>query len=98
MDTLEINGAKESKALVFTVFGHLEKLLNCEPLVFYELVQLCRDRAHVPFGAIGERLVELRLASGQDGRYFVHDSVRNITLGCTSGDGMDLALSPPEAA
>jgi hypothetical protein len=62
-------------------------LFETEPVAFYELVQLCRDPEHKLFGNTGDKLKSLSLIqdNGQS-----HNSVREIVLKYTDGDGLDM--------
>ena len=82
------NGAEEALQLVHVAMVSLKKLINDEPIVFYELVMCCRDRNHVPFGNTAEKLQARAL-------FPIHDSIRNVVLSSVVGDGLDMALGNP---
>ena len=93
------NGIEEAKPLVAVVMLSLESLFKeGKGIVFYELVEICKDSNHKPWGtAIGEDLKNLSLASEVDGKWLVHDSIRNIVLSAAEGEGLDLRLVNPVA-
>lgn len=82
------NGTEEAKGLVATIVLALEKLMETDPLGFFELVKLCRDRDHKPFGNATDRLRDL-------GLWPIHDSIRNVVLSAVTGDDLDMALGSP---
>lgn len=67
----------------------LQSLIEDEPIAFYELVMLCRNPSHEPFGNTGQKLVD-RMLVEQDGQ--PHSSIRNIVLSATVGEGLDMKL------
>ena len=86
------NGAEEAQPVVTVAMMSLNRLIQDNPIAFYEMVQVCRDPNHQPFGNTALILKDLSLMeeSGQ-----VHDSLRNIVLSATEGDGLDLTLVSP---
>ena len=86
------NGAEETKPLVVVMMGKLETLMKETPLVFYDLVMLCRDSTYQPFGGAGEDLKTLGFVNS-DGS--VHQSIRNVVLSATNSDGMEMTLGSP---
>jgi hypothetical protein len=93
------NGTEEVGALVLTTTMSVNSLLERGLAIpAYELVQLCRDGRHRPFGSCGETLEKLGLVQkGQDGSYSVHDSIRNIVLSMASGEGLEMTFGSPVA-
>jgi len=89
------NGTEEVAQLVATIMHTLREMegdmANGGPICIYELVQMCRDRNHKPFGTSGEKLERLNLINGGQ----VHDSIRNIVLSAIEGDGLDVTLGDP---
>lgn len=83
------NGAEEVKALVNVTMFSLERL---GPIEFYELVQTCRVRGHVPFGNTQSTLQSLGLLERNGVPY---DSIRNIVLSAAVGEGLELRLQSP---
>lgn len=89
------NGSKEASAAVAATMMSLNALVRDAPIVFYEMVQLCRDPGHeVWSSSILQDLMALSLV-GSDGR--VHSTVRNVVLSAVSGDGLNMRLAVPVA-
>jgi hypothetical protein len=90
------NGSEELDTLVTVTMVSLESLLQSAPIVFYELVVLCRDSNHQLFGNAGERLEELGLVTlDGTGQAQVHGSIRNVVLSAVTGDGLEMSLGSP---
>ena len=89
------NGTEEFRPLVAVTRMHINKLLESNPIALYELVELCRDRHHKPFGQTGDDLVALSLATKTSDGLMVHESIRNIVLSATSGEGMEMTIGNP---
>ncbi len=97
------NGSDEAEPLVAVITHVLEKLMDTgRGTAVYDLVQMCRDQTHKPFGINGETLKESGLvtapqAPGDD--WQVHGSVRNIVLSAIEprGDSIDFVLVNPVA-
>lgn len=104
------NGAEEAKPLVTMTMMTLNRLMDeGKSSTVYELVQLCRNGDHAlsRFDGIAERLERLNLASeiaaipfrgaNKHGgcQWKVHDSVRNIVLSATEGEGAGIRLVNP---
>jgi len=89
---------KVTMALLVTMFKFREgKPIGA--LLFYELVEFCKDSSHKFFGNMGEDLKELTLlTAASDGKYQVHESIRNIVLSAAEGEELDLCLVNPVAA
>lgn len=85
------NGAKEAEVIVKVVMISLDNLVVSNPVAAYELVEMCKDRTHKPFGNTSTVLKEFALIT-DDG---VHDSIRNIVLSAFVGDGLDMHLEYP---
>lgn len=95
METVQLkNGAEEAVPLVNVTMMSLRKLFDELPIVLYELVMLCRDSNHKPFGNCAKDLLDLNLI-GPSNR--PHNSIRNIVLSAVSGDGLDMTLGSPVA-
>ena len=95
MDVIKLkNGTEEVEPLVRVTMMSLRSLMSVNPVAFYELVELCKDRTHVLFGNTGKVLEERSLV--QNG--VVHDSVRNIVLSAVTGEGLEMRLTSPVAA
>lgn len=88
------NGAEEPAILVMSTRHSLERIFETEPIAFFELVSLCRDRSHELFGNTGEKLAAFGLVDS-NGR--VHDSVRSIVLASVEGDDWEMQLVSPLA-
>lgn len=86
------NGTHEMRALVVVTMASLDRLVTKEPMGLYELVEVCRDLTHKPWGNTGVALKELALLDPA-GR--VHESIRNIVLSATTGEGLDMTLGSP---
>jgi hypothetical protein len=85
------NGAEEAEPLVNVTMMSLRKLMEEQPIAFYEFVELCKDSKHQLFGNASEVLNRLGLIHGGA----VHDSIRNIVLSATKGDGFEMELINP---
>ena len=87
------NGAEEAEPLVRVTMMSLQDLMKKDPIGFYELVELCKDRHHKLFGNTGKELVARGLVNGGT----VHDSIRHIVLSAVKGEGLDMTLTNPIA-
>jgi len=87
-------GQPTPDVLVRTVTLSLRQLMADDPIALFELVEICRDPAHEPFGLTGPHLRAMGML-GSDGR--VHDATREIVLASVEGDGFDLRLVNPVA-
>lgn len=87
------NGSEEAKGLVAIVMLSLRSLLAEKPLVFHDLVMVCRDGTK-PWSdmtpAVDAALME------SDGR--VHDSIRHVIVSAVTGDGLDMLIGDPTEA
>jgi len=88
------NGSEEAGAMVGVVMMSLRKLVETNPIAFYELAMLSRNPHHELFGNTGKALSKLALLSA-DGH--VHNSIRNVVISAVEGDGMDMVLRSPVA-
>lgn len=85
------NGSVEAEALVEMIMRNLRDLFETDPIVFYELAHLCRDKNHDLFaGADTLRKLNLLRADGT-----VHESIRNIVVSATEIEGSDVILVDP---
>ncbi len=90
------NGTREHAPLVVVVTEHLNSLINIGMgIVVYELVEMCRDANHKPFGSTGDELKARYLVEEIDGLWRVHESTKNIVLLAVSGEGLDLTVGDP---
>lgn len=99
------NGTEEPQAVVLTTMMTLEGFMeDGKPLLLVELAQLARNplqRVDPPigarlcrFGLLERTVVEPETASGA---YKLHDSIANIVLNATEGEGGDMHLVNPIA-
>ena len=88
------HGGETPQAAVQTIMLNLRVLLDEQPIAFYELVQVCRNRDHVPFGDTAEVLTGRGLLE-RDGR--PHRVVRDVVLSAARGEEADLHLGSPLA-
>jgi hypothetical protein len=88
------NGTEVPKNLAVTVSISVEKLFDKSPIAAYELVMLCRDANHRPFGKTGKDLQDLALMD-PSGR--VHQAIRDIVLSGASGEGLGMTWTNPIA-
>lgn len=86
------NGATALSSTVTAIMLNLGAAYDQEPIAFRELVSICRDKTHVPFGNTGRKLIERGLLE-PDGR--PHDLVRDVVLSAVTGDDFDLHLGSP---
>lgn len=84
------NGATEFKPLVAATMLSLGKLLQDNPIAFYELTMKARDSKHEFFGNVGSELKLLALIQ-ENGN--LHDSIRNIVLSVVEGEGAMMRLT-----
>lgn len=96
------NGSEEFEPLVKTTMLVLEKMFEFREdkplgsLLFYELVEFCKDSNHKFFGNMGKDLEELTLLTVvSEGKYQVHGSIKNVVLSAAEGEGLDLCLVNP---
>lgn len=88
------NGAQVPQVLVVTTMMNLTRLINSNPIAFYELVQKCRDNNHQMFGNTKEIAVSLAL---MDRSGSVHRTVKDVVLSAVQGDDFDMTLGNPIA-
>lgn len=72
----------------------LRDLCQSNPLAFYDLAMMCRDKDYQPFGNNGELLRTANLIASDD---TIHDSIRNIVLSAAEGDGLEMHIVSPIA-
>ena len=85
------NGKEAPDILVNTTMLALSTLLSQQPVAFYELVEVCRNKDHVIFGDCASRIERFGLM--ESGR--VHECVRDIVLSAVDGEDFDLTLHSP---
>lgn len=92
-DLVELkNGSQELSAFVSVAMFSLENLIKEQPILFYELVSVCRDRKHVFFGNAGQALKKMDLLQSNS---LPHDSLRNVVLSTVIGEGCEMKLTSP---
>ncbi len=91
------NGSVELLPIVNVTMMALRQLIKRDPIAFYELVMVARDRNHRIFAP--ERNIPILEATTlfRNGR-IAHDSFRNVILSAATGEGADMALDSPLAA
>lgn len=94
IETIKLkNGAEEAKMLVGVIMLSLQELLKEKPIIFYELVQLCRNPEHELFSDVV--VAELKNTNLIEVAGTVHSSIKNIVLSAVTGEGIDLFLKSP---
>ncbi len=88
------NGSREPEVAVRATMVSLRLLMSRHPIAFYELVEVCRDKTHQPFGNAADILKSLGLMEPDGG---IHDTIHNIVLSSVTGEGLDLGLASPLA-
>ena len=75
-------------------------LAALSPVALYELVEACRNPAHVPWGGAGREIISLGLAdyASNDGTLRIHEIVRDVVLASVEGADADLRLVSPLAS
>lgn len=101
------NGTEEVKPLVAATMITLNKLMSEHPLALYDLAMYCRDNSYDWFGDNDILCGRFGLVtlSPEDGDppgarrtvAGIHQSIRNIVISATEGDGVDLSLVDPRA-
>lgn len=104
LDTVRLrNGAEEFRPFVALALLAFRALMKENPIAFYELVSVARDRHHRIFGGpdgfaaktLKRTIPGLRVR--EDGTAQLHDSDRNVLLSAVTGeaeDGSDWVLLP----
>jgi hypothetical protein len=87
-------GASVPESVVIVTIITMEKLMKTEPMVFYDLVEMCRDPKCKPFNEENkQRLLDLKLLGSQG----VPTLTRDIVLASVSGNGSKMKMSNPIA-
>lgn len=89
------NGSEEPELIVQVTMDSVSRLMETDPIAFYELVMKCRRQDHELFGNTGEVLQSLALI--QDAQGTVSDSIRNVVLSAVEGNGLNMTLVSPFA-
>lgn len=90
-----VNGSEEAEVLVKTAMFAIHAIpvsLQGATMV-YDLIECARNRSYRPFGGNGKALVDLGLLQNEQG--VMHESIRNIVLSATRGEGIDAYLGDP---
>jgi hypothetical protein len=94
MKTVELkNGSIETKAATIAVYMRIEELYKTDPLLFYELVSICRDAKHQIFNDL--MIGELKRLSLLQNDGHIHESIRNIVLSSVIGEDLEMVLTNP---
>lgn len=74
------NGTTAPNVLVRTTYLCLQRLLDTDPIAFYEFSVACRDESRVLSGRTGQQLKDLVLTDhlNGDGTAKINQAVRNI--------------------
>ena len=95
METITLkNGSEVTEPQVIATMALLKILFKKNPRAFRELVMKCRDPEHKLVDNTGEVLSDRSLIQ-TDGR--VHNSIRDIVLSATEGEGLEMTLGSPLA-
>jgi hypothetical protein len=87
METTNVRGTPEATPLVAVIEMAVAHLFGEHPGVAYDLVMIARDPDYKPFGTNGDALQQWSLIGpGND----MHESIRNIVLDCTEGEGLEM--------
>lgn len=93
MQTVKLkNGAEEVVPLINITMVSLQSLMTSSHIALYELVEVCKDKNHKPFGNAEVILKELALME-LDGT--IHKSIENIVLSAIDGESFDMHLVNP---
>lgn len=87
------NGIEEPKAVVGIVMVSLRGLCAEKPMVFFDLVMLCRDSKYKAWSNM-KPAQDLGLM-GPDGS--IHDTIRHTILSAVGGDGLAMTIGNPVA-
>lgn len=92
------NGAQEVEPLVRINTLLIYEIFNEDPICFFEFSALVKDHKHKVFG--GESTLKPAINRGlvtvKDGKFQIHQSIRNITESMIVGEGFDMTLQRPE--
>ncbi len=83
---------EELRILVDAIYTSLKRLLKEQPIAFYDIVMIARDKDYKPFGKNEEVLCQLALINSDNS---MHASTRNIILASVEGDILDIKLVNP---
>ena len=86
------NGTEEAEPLITVVCISLEHLFKTKPMAFYDLVMKTRDGNYQVFSPNIPILDSLHLYP-QCGTQ--HESIRNVVLSCSRGEGLEMEFILP---
>jgi len=78
------DGTQIAEPTLRAVMVNLEDFSQTEPVAFYELAEMCRDPAHVPFGNTGDKMIARGFL---DRTGHVQTTVQHVVLSALRGDG-----------
>ncbi len=85
------NGAEEAEPAVKVGIFALKDLCSTSPLVFYDLVMLCRDPKYKAWCNMGPaKDAGLMQPDGN-----IHDTIKNIVLSAVTGEGLKMQIGSP---
>lgn len=87
------NGDVVPRASVAVIFMSLENLMKSDPIAFYELVMISRDRSHKIFSSRQEET--LRGLALLEGNGQPHDLTRSIVCSAVKGELLEMRLVWP---
>jgi hypothetical protein len=88
------NETDEPEAMVTLMFSALQDLMNENTTLFYELVMKCREPGY-QLSKVDEGALKDLAFIPESGR--IHDTIRNIVLSATEGEGLSLRIVSPLA-
>ncbi len=86
------NGSEGIRGFVAHIIIILKKLLEKEPIIFFELTEKCRNPEHKFFVNAENRLQKLGLAKSNG---YIHQSIKDIVLSSANGKDLNLSLKSP---
>ncbi len=91
------NGARVVPQLVVLTMKHVRELWDTHDRAVFELLALCRDDEHKPFGSLAYKLAGRGLIEKRGIRWVAHDTTRDIVLSACEGDDLGLKIVNPVA-
>ena len=88
------NGSTEENAAVVATMNTLHDLAKTNPILLYELYEVCTNPAHRLFGECGSDLVQYRLLQSN---LKPHDTIRNVVLSSVVPKGLDFDIRDPRS-
>lgn len=89
------NGSEEVASLVTVTMMALDGLMKGNPMVLYELNEICKNSKHEIFGNRIEPILRDLKLMDENGK--IHTSIKNIVLSAIAGEGLGLVLVNPIA-